>query len=195
MPAHCSSKPALSDDVPSWRVNAAHMSAHPYVALWWTGLERKGGISGFPYLQSYANVHNAQEVISCDTTPSDAFTAGLLAALAFRQHRAVADSAAALCSCCKQWGTDCSEATHYTQGPQQRVHAQVHVCIHVHAQVEDALYSLVEPTPTGTEPYLVAYSKGTAALLELDTQECERPEFPLLFSGSAPLPGRYAGRR
>lgn len=57
------------------------------------------------------------------------------------------------------------------------------------------MYSLVEPTPTGTEPYLVAYSKGTAALLELDTQECERPEFPLLFSGSAPLPGRYAGRR
>lgn len=100
MPAHCSSKPALSDDVPSWRVNAAHMSAHPYVALWRTGLERKGGISGFPYLQSYANVHNAQEVISCDTTPSDAFTAGLLAAYAFRQHRAVADSAAALCSCC-----------------------------------------------------------------------------------------------
>lgn len=41
-------------------------------------------------------------------------------------------------------------------------------------QVEDALYSLVEPTPTGTEPYLVAYSKDTAALLDLEPQECER---------------------
>lgn len=53
--------------------------------------------------------------------------------------------------------------------------AEPHTCFVCCAvQVEDALYSLVEPTPTGTEPYLVAYSKDTAALLDLDTSECER---------------------
>jgi hypothetical protein len=41
-------------------------------------------------------------------------------------------------------------------------------------QVEDALYSLVDPTPSGSEPYLVAYSKEVAAMLDLDAQECER---------------------
>ena len=34
-------------------------------------------------------------------------------------------------------------------------------------QVEDALYSRVDPTPTGTEPYLVAYSREVAGLLDL----------------------------
>jgi uncharacterized protein YdiU (UPF0061 family) len=57
-------------------------------------------------------------------------------------------------------------------------------------QVEDALYSLVQPTPTGTEPTTVAYSRDVAALLDLDPAECERAEFPLIFSGAAPLPGR-----
>eukprot|EP00879_Flechtneria_rotunda_P013375 GHRR01013965.1.p1 GENE.GHRR01013965.1~~GHRR01013965.1.p1 ORF type:complete len:250 (+),score=55.34 GHRR01013965.1:94-843(+) len=56
-------------------------------------------------------------------------------------------------------------------------------------QVEDALYSSVQPTPTGTEPYLVAYSKEVAELLDLDPSECERPEFALVMSGSAPLLG------
>jgi uncharacterized protein YdiU (UPF0061 family) len=59
-------------------------------------------------------------------------------------------------------------------------------------QVEDALYSLVQPTPTGTEPVTVAYSRDVAALLDLDPSECERPEFPMIMSGQAPLPGRSA---
>lgn len=41
-------------------------------------------------------------------------------------------------------------------------------------QVEDALYSRVDPTPTGTEPYLVAYSREVAGLLDLEPAECER---------------------
>lgn len=56
-------------------------------------------------------------------------------------------------------------------------------------QVQGALYSFADPTPTASEPRLIAYSAEVAALLELDASEVERPEFPLLFSGQAPLPG------
>lgn len=41
-------------------------------------------------------------------------------------------------------------------------------------QVEDALFSRVEPTPAGSEPHLVAYSPAVAALLDLPASECER---------------------
>jgi len=60
---------------------------------------------------------------------------------------------------------------HLTQMSPAVVPCVCPVCL---VQVEDALYSLVEPTPTGTEPYLVAYSKDTAALLDLEPSECER---------------------
>ncbi|KAF8058303.1 selO [Scenedesmus sp. PABB004] len=56
-------------------------------------------------------------------------------------------------------------------------------------QVEGALFSRVAPTPAGGEPRTVAYSAAVAALLGLDPAECERPEFALVMSGAAPLPG------
>lgn len=33
------------------------------------------------------------------------------------------------------------------------------------------------------------YSPEVASLLNLDASECERPEFAMVFSGQAPLPG------
>lgn len=39
-----------------------------------------------------------------------------------------------------------------------------------------------------TTPNTVAYSKEACDLLSLNPEECERPEFPLIFSGNAPLP-------
>ncbi|GIL74668.1 hypothetical protein Vretifemale_4594 [Volvox reticuliferus] len=56
-------------------------------------------------------------------------------------------------------------------------------------QVEGALFSLVSPTPPAGVPYLISYSSQVAQLVGLDPTECERPEFPLLMSGAAPLPG------
>lgn len=56
-------------------------------------------------------------------------------------------------------------------------------------QVTGALWSSVEPTPTGGEAKVVAYSKDVCKLLGLDPSEGERPEFALIFSGAAPLPG------
>eukprot|EP01025_Chloroclados_australasicus_P048654 TRINITY_DN551_c0_g1_i6.p3 TRINITY_DN551_c0_g1~~TRINITY_DN551_c0_g1_i6.p3 ORF type:complete len:578 (-),score=68.33 TRINITY_DN551_c0_g1_i6:211-1944(-) len=55
-------------------------------------------------------------------------------------------------------------------------------------QVSGALYSWVDPTPTSTEPYLVAYSPEACQLLDLDPEECKTPEFVNVFSGQAPLP-------
>jgi uncharacterized protein YdiU (UPF0061 family) len=56
-------------------------------------------------------------------------------------------------------------------------------------QVHGAFYSFVSPSPTATEPSLVAYSAEAAALVGLAPAECERPEFAMVFSGNAPLPG------
>ena len=55
-------------------------------------------------------------------------------------------------------------------------------------QVTGALYSYVDPTPTGTRPYLVAGAPAVAQLLGLDPRELTRPEFAASFSGNAPLP-------
>lgn len=55
-------------------------------------------------------------------------------------------------------------------------------------QVHNAFYSFVAPTPTGTEPRLVAASSEVAQLIGLDPAEFDRPEFALIFSGNAPLP-------
>ncbi|GLC40033.1 hypothetical protein PLESTB_001518300 [Pleodorina starrii] len=62
-------------------------------------------------------------------------------------------------------------------------------------QVEGALFSHVSPTPPAGLPYLISYSSQVARLVGLDPTECERPEFPLLMAGAAPLPGSrpYAG--
>ena len=61
-------------------------------------------------------------------------------------------------------------------------------------QVHKALFSYVDPTPTSTEPYIVAYSEEACNLLGLDPEECKRPEFALVMSGQAPLPGTYVQR-
>ena len=55
-------------------------------------------------------------------------------------------------------------------------------------QVYDAVYSFVEPTATQTDPYLISYSKEVCDLIELDEDECERPEFASVMSGQSPLP-------
>jgi hypothetical protein len=55
-------------------------------------------------------------------------------------------------------------------------------------QVKGAFYSLVEPTPTGTEPQLVAFSPEVAAQIGLDPAEAQRPEFAAAMSGNAPMP-------
>lgn len=55
-------------------------------------------------------------------------------------------------------------------------------------QVSGAFYSLVEPTPTNTEPALVAVSPEFAAELGLDAAEAQRTEFAAVMSGNAPMP-------
>lgn len=57
----------------------------------------------------------------------------------------------------------------------------------VFAQVTGALYSYVDPTPTGTRPYLAAGAPAVAQLVGLDPRELQRPEFAASFSGNAPL--------
>ena len=55
-------------------------------------------------------------------------------------------------------------------------------------QVYDAFYSFVEPTPTQTDPYLISYSKEVCDLIELEEEECTRPEFAMIMSGQTTLP-------
>ena len=54
--------------------------------------------------------------------------------------------------------------------------------------MKGACYSLVEPTPTGTQPQLVAFSPEVAAAIGLNPEEAQRPEFAAVMSGNAPLP-------
>lgn len=56
-------------------------------------------------------------------------------------------------------------------------------------QVFGAFYSRVEPTPTASDPSLIAFSDTVLELLELDEDEVHRPEFSLVFSGQTTLPG------
>jgi serine/tyrosine/threonine adenylyltransferase len=56
-------------------------------------------------------------------------------------------------------------------------------------QVHGALWTPVEPTPVHAEPTLIAASSEVCELLGLDSSESDRPEFPLIFSGNAALPG------
>lgn len=55
-------------------------------------------------------------------------------------------------------------------------------------QVHGAMFSYVQPTPTGTEPNLVAFSASTSRLIGLEKSEAMRPEFAMVFSGNAPIP-------
>ena len=57
-------------------------------------------------------------------------------------------------------------------------------------QVYGALFSRVAPTPAAGEPSTLAASAAVCEqLLGLDPREASRPEFALVFSGAAPLPG------
>ena len=60
---------------------------------------------------------------------------------------------------------------------------------------------LVEPTPFTSSPYLVSFNPDAAALIDLDPEEVQRPEFVQYFSGARSLPGSeplamlYAGHQ
>ena len=57
-------------------------------------------------------------------------------------------------------------------------------------QVEGAMFTKVDPTPTGTEPTFVIGSESVATeLLGLSPKEFLRPEFAMVFSGNAKSPG------
>ena len=56
-------------------------------------------------------------------------------------------------------------------------------------QVHGALWSVAEPTSTNSEPTTIAASPEVCSMLGLDVAEAERPEFAMIFSGNAPLPG------
>ena len=56
-------------------------------------------------------------------------------------------------------------------------------------QVENSFFSYVNPTGTGTEPTTIAFSEEVATMIGLDPGESDRPEFALVFSGNALLPG------
>lgn len=56
-------------------------------------------------------------------------------------------------------------------------------------QVEGAMYTRVQPTGTGTEPSLIMASEGVAELIGLHPDEFVRPEFAMVFSGNAVIPG------
>ncbi|KAJ3694656.1 hypothetical protein LUZ60_000033 [Juncus effusus] len=56
-------------------------------------------------------------------------------------------------------------------------------------EVLHACYSKVTPSAEVENPKLISWSKSVADLLDLDPEEFERPDFPLLFSGSTPLVG------
>ena len=55
-------------------------------------------------------------------------------------------------------------------------------------QVYDAFYSFVEPTPAKMDPHLIAFSKEVCDLIELDEEQCMRPEFAMIMSGETSLP-------
>ena len=55
-------------------------------------------------------------------------------------------------------------------------------------EVRDALYSRVAPTPVA-DPRLLAWSRETAALLDLDETDIATPEFARVFGGNALLEG------
>uniref|UniRef100_A0A6V7QSD3 Selenoprotein O n=1 Tax=Ananas comosus var. bracteatus TaxID=296719 RepID=A0A6V7QSD3_ANACO len=56
-------------------------------------------------------------------------------------------------------------------------------------EVLHACYTKVSPSAEVEDPKLVAWSESVANLLDLDPKEFERPDFPLIFSGAAPLVG------
>ncbi len=66
---------------------------------------------------------------------------------------------------------------------------QCNGCVIAVYQVIGALYSLVEPTPTGKLASLVAFSPEAAALIGLDAGQRHRQEFIDAMAGALRLPG------
>ncbi len=58
-------------------------------------------------------------------------------------------------------------------------------------EVRAAAYSLVEPSPVSA-PHLLAWSRETAKLLDLDETDLSTPEFAQVFGGNTQLPGMQA---
>lgn len=57
-----------------------------------------------------------------------------------------------------------------------------------YARLPEAFYRRVMPTPLSA-PSLVSFNPSAAALIDLDTDEAKRPEFPRCFGGDLLLPG------
>lgn len=55
--------------------------------------------------------------------------------------------------------------------------------------MQNSFFSYVDPTATGTEPTTIITSDDVAHLIGLDPEESDRPEFAMIFSGNALLPG------
>jgi uncharacterized protein YdiU (UPF0061 family) len=58
-----------------------------------------------------------------------------------------------------------------------------------YARLPEAFYARLNPTPFSEPPYVVGFNPAAAALIDLDPQEAERPDFASLFGGSLLVPG------
>lgn len=58
-----------------------------------------------------------------------------------------------------------------------------------YARLPQAFYARLNPTPFSTPPYLVHANSVAAELIDLDPEQCTRPEFAGLFGGNALAPG------
>ena len=58
-----------------------------------------------------------------------------------------------------------------------------------YARLPPAFYAKLHPTPFGSPPYLVHANRAAAALIDLDQEQFQRPEFAALFGGKALAPG------
>ncbi len=89
--------------------------------------------------------------------------------------------------------------------PAATVFATSSLCLQspVCLKVENAFWSAASPTPTQTDPYLVAFSQEMAEELGLDPADMTRSLFAEVFTGNAPMPGsssqtyamRYGGHQ
>ena len=70
-----------------------------------------------------------------------------------------------------------------------------------YARLPEAFSARLEPTPFTSLPYLVSFNPDAAALIDLDPEEAQRPQFVQYFSGarmlsgSEPLAMLYAGHQ
>ncbi len=58
-----------------------------------------------------------------------------------------------------------------------------------YARLPEAFYAKLNPTPFDSPPHLVSFNPDAAALIDLDPDEANRPEFAGVFGGSLLVPG------